>query len=168
MKKGVIAVISLVVLIAIVVIILALNSGTDNLSSENQNLTEEQQMQETGNSTTTMEEKETQEPVGKTYTIEVSKAGFSPSPLSISAGDTVLFEAIDSAMRRPASNLHPTHTQYPGSSIEKCGTDEADQSFDACKALQEGETYSFTFNEKGTWKYHDHRSPSTGGEIIVS
>ena len=67
----------------------------------------------------------------------------------------------------PASALHPTHTVYPGSDIQKCGTSEGDKIFDSCTGLNKGESFSFTFNEKGDWRYHDHLNPNLNGVITV-
>lgn len=103
----------------------------------------------------------------QTHTVEVTLFRFAPQSLTIKAGDTVDFVAKDSAGRWVASNVHSVHREYPGSGIEKCGTSEEDQIFDSCKILASGETFSFTFNEKGTWKYHDHKSSGTRGTIVV-
>jgi plastocyanin len=100
-------------------------------------------------------------------TIEITSSGFSPSTLTVTTGDTVTFTNRDSSPHWPASNVHPTHTVYPGSGITKCGTAEESGIFDACRGLAQGESWSFTFNEKGTWSYHDHLHPSLGGKIIV-
>ncbi|RMD67477.1 hypothetical protein D6817_01510 [Candidatus Pacearchaeota archaeon] len=104
----------------------------------------------------------------QTHTIAITSSGFSPSTLEISQGDTVVFINQDSAMHWPATDVHPTHTLYPGSDISKCGTPQASEIFDACRGLAQGETYSFTFNEKGSWTYHDHLRPSWTGTIVVN
>ncbi|MBI4151358.1 hypothetical protein HY496_00165, partial [Candidatus Woesearchaeota archaeon] len=62
---------------------------------------------------------------------------------------------------------HPTHTVYPHSGIEKCGTADEGMIFDACRALAQGETFSFIFTETGSWKYHDHLNPRKTGTVIV-
>ncbi len=99
--------------------------------------------------------------------IEITSAGFNPKSLTIQAGETVTFVNKDAAAHWPASNVHPTHTTYPGSSINKCGTADESAIFDACKGLAEGEEYSFTFTRTGRWPFHDHRNPSKGGTIVV-
>lgn len=99
--------------------------------------------------------------------VEMVSAGFNPKTISISRGETVTFINKDSTAHWPASNLHPTHTTYPGSSIQKCGTADEAATFDACKSLAEGEQYSFTFTRVGTWPYHDHLNPSKSGVIVV-
>jgi len=101
------------------------------------------------------------------HTIEMSSSGFSPKEITIKKGDTVKFTNVGIESRWPASAMHPTHTAYPGSSISKCNTAEASTIFDACRAYGPGETYSFKFNEVGSWRYHDHRNPSVAGTIIV-
>ncbi len=104
----------------------------------------------------------------ETYTIEVTKDGFKPSTLTIDMGDTVKFINTDTIPHWPASANHPTHTVYPGSDIKKCGTDEQGLIFDACKGLSQNETFSFTFNNAGTWGYHDHLNAKLFGKIIVN
>ena len=87
--------------------------------------------------------------------------------ITIKQGDTVTWVHKGTREDWPASAMHPTHTVYPGSGIEKCGTAESGSIFDACEALGNGESYSFTFNEKGSWNYHDHVAAKTYGKITV-
>ena len=68
----------------------------------------------------------------------------------------------------PASNLHPTHTVYPGSNITKCDTSDRTRLFDACEAMGPDARYSFIFTEVGEWRFHDHINPQATGTIIVS
>ncbi|MBS3079925.1 hypothetical protein J4221_00475 [Candidatus Pacearchaeota archaeon] len=101
----------------------------------------------------------------KSYTIEINN-GFSPGRLEINKGDTVTFVNNGDENSWPASAVHPSHKVYPGSDIAKCGT--AAIIFDACDpGLSKGESFSFTFNEVGEWKYHDHLNPSLNGVIVV-
>ena len=104
----------------------------------------------------------------KTHVIQMSNSGFSPSPLEINAGDTVTFTNAGNADMRPASAVHPTHTAYPGSGILKCGTSDENSIFDACTGIKAGESWSFTFNEKGSWNYHDHLNSGLFGRIVVN
>jgi plastocyanin len=99
--------------------------------------------------------------------IEMTSSGFSPKTLNISKGDTVTWINKDTTPHWPASAMHPTHTVYPGSNIEKCGTSEQGNIFDACRGLAQGESYSFTFNEVGSWGYHDHLNSNLFGKIVV-
>lgn len=93
--------------------------------------------------------------------IEIITTGFSPEILTIKVGETVTFVNKQSSPSWPASAVHPTHRSYP----EQGGC--IGSKFDACKGLKNGESWSFTFNQKGTWKYHDHLDPSKIGTIIV-
>ncbi|MDO8655737.1 MAG: hypothetical protein Q7K45_00735 [Nanoarchaeota archaeon] len=99
--------------------------------------------------------------------IEITASGFSPKTVIINAGETITFINKDDAKHWPATNVHPTHTTYPGSSIQKCGSADESSIFDACAGLETGEEFSFTFDRKGNWPYHDHLSPSTNGVVTV-
>lgn len=94
-----------------------------------------------------------------TNKVEITANGFSPSAIKVKAGDTVTWTNKDSAPHWPATAAHPTHTVYPGSDIAKCGTAAQSEIFDACKGLAPGESFSFKFDQAGTWKYHDHLKP---------
>ena len=107
-------------------------------------------------STDTAQEVETSQ-----TTIEISSSGFSPSTLTISKGTTVTFINRDSSTHQPASNPHPAHTGYPEE-----GTCSG-SAFDSCNGLSQGESWSFTFDEVGTWRYHDHLNSGMAGTIIV-
>ncbi|MEK6837097.1 MAG: cupredoxin domain-containing protein, partial [Nanoarchaeota archaeon] len=102
-----------------------------------------------------------------TNTVEITSTGFTPDALTIKAGETVVFVNNDALEHWPASAVHPTHTVYPGSDISKCGSAAAATIFDACKRLDLGDSFNFVFNEKGSWKYHDHLNPSLRGTVVV-
>ena len=110
--------------------------------------------------------------------IEITSSGFTPSTLTISKGDTVTWINKDTEGHWPASAMHPTHTKYAGGSYDEPGSYQGSQAcisegnpktgaFDPCKALQPEETWSFTFNELGSWGYHDHLDVGLFGKIIV-
>jgi len=92
---------------------------------------------------------------------------YTPKTLTISIGDTVIWYNDDSSDRWPATDQHPSHTEYPGSDINKCDTPDQSTIFDACGQLTPGNTYSFTFTVAGSWDYHDHLKPGMTGTIIV-
>lgn len=79
---------------------------------------------------------------------------FSPSILSIKNGDVVIFKNKSKVEFRPASNPHPTHTDYP--------------EFDAKQPIAAGKSYQFKFTKNGTWKFHDHLNSSVQGAITVT
>ena len=99
--------------------------------------------------------------------INVTLDGFSPRILTVNKGSEVQFFNADNSFHWIASAVHPTHENYPNSGIDKCGTNEESIIFDSCRALNEGETYAFVFDEIGEWAYHDHLNPSNTGIIIV-
>ena len=88
-----------------------------------------------------------------------------PASLTISLGDRVVFRNMSSSSIWPASNVHPSHTIYPGSGIQKCGGGK--EIFDACSPVPSGQEWSFVFSEEGTWRYHNHMRASTQGTILV-
>jgi hypothetical protein len=63
-----------------------------------------------------------------------------------------------------ASNPHPAHTGYDGTSRQQHCPNTANTAFDECAP---GSTYSFTFNKVGTWGYHNHMNPGSQGTVIV-
>lgn len=97
----------------------------------------------------------------ETVTIRATDSGFVPSSVSIKKGATVVFMNESSRDVWIASAMHPTHTVYP----TKGGC--IGSTFDACRGLKPNESWSFTFDIAGAWKYHDHLSPGNFGSITV-
>ena len=93
--------------------------------------------------------------------ITYTDAGYSPSAVNIKVGDVVTFKNESKLAMWPASAKHPTHTVYP--TTGGC----FGSTFDACKGLQPGESWSFQFDIAGEWKYHDHLTPKYFGSIVV-
>ncbi len=94
-------------------------------------------------------------------TIDMTEDGFDPKTVTIKAGQIVIFKNSGTINQWPASAVHPTHAIYP----EAGGC--IGSAFDACKGLAPGESWSFQFNEKGSWNYHDHLNPSLVGTVKV-
>ncbi len=107
----------------------------------------------------TVEETERSDTSVVTYT----DAGFSPKTITIAEGDTVTFVNNSSRNMWVASNIHPTHNEYPEESDGDC----LGSSFDACAGVSSGESWSFTFDRVGEWGYHNHLNPSRTGTVIV-
>src|SRR3989338_1912237 len=99
--------------------------------------------------------------------VEITASGFTPRSVTVPAGSSVTFVNTDLAPHWPASGPHPIHTGYPASTIRKCNTGEESAIFDACESLLKDDRYTFTFTEKGSWKYHDHLDPSLTGTVVV-
>ena len=100
--------------------------------------------------------------------ISYATKGFSPSTITIKKGTEVTFLNESDKDFWPASAMHPTHTVYPGSSVTKCGTTDASKIFDACVGITSGNSWSFVFNEVGSWKYHDHLNAFRFGTVVVT
>ena len=108
-------------------------------------------------------------PVEKTENAVIRYSGgrYLPDKIHVSVGQEVTWVSDDQAAW-PASNLHPTHTAYPGSDIKKCGTSFEKDIFDACGPVETGGNFSFVFGEPGQWRYHDHINPRATGIVYVS
>ena len=152
-------VISIVIIAVIVLIILGISllskkNTQDETSEENLGPPQEDIISET--------------PELTEHFVEITNEGFVSKNLEIKKGDKVTW--INKLITEvwPASAFHPTHTNYPGSSTIKCGTAEEKNIFDSCRGFGKGESYSFVFNEVGSWAYHNHLQPSKDGKIIVS
>lgn len=99
--------------------------------------------------------------------VSYTDSGYSPSTIKIKKGETVTFKNESSRSMWPASDVHPTHRVYSGTSIEEHCPDTSGTAFDACKGYLPGESWSFRFDKVGNWRYHDHLNPSATGTIIV-
>lgn len=93
--------------------------------------------------------------------------GFSPGFLMVKKGTKITFLNSSKNALWPASDLHPTHARYPGSSINLCGTTEESLIFDSCHDIPPGSLWSFTFNEIDVWGYHNHLQAGHLGTIRV-
>lgn len=79
--------------------------------------------------------------------------GFSPRILRIQKGERVTFRNDSSVQLWVASDAHPTHDLLPG--------------FDALDGILRGETFTYTFQQIGSWGYHNHLKAAHQGMIIV-
>lgn len=86
--------------------------------------------------------------------VTYTDSGFAPSPLTIKVGTTVTFVNESAGDMWVASDPHPTHTLLAG--------------FDELASAPKGGSYEYTFTKVGTWTYHNHRHPSTKGQIVVT
>ena len=96
-------------------------------------------------------------------TITLTDDGYVPSELTIKKGEAVRWVNDSNYEMWPASAVHPTHSLYPG----KSPTDCLGSSFDACARIPGGGSWEFTFNDVGSWKFHDHVRPSKTGVVDV-
>ncbi len=108
-----------------------------------------------------------QEVASSEVVITYTDQGYSPAVVNIKKGDTVVWENASAKDMWPASAMHPTHTVYPGSGIQKCNTAEQPNIFDACAPISQGSSWSFKFLQQGSWKFHNHLFPTRFGTINV-
>lgn len=98
-----------------------------------------------------------------TYDVTINNDhSFSPSALTIGAGDTVRWTVAAGASNfyQVSSDTHLTHYGYPDPS---CPTANC---WDSSILFNGGSTiYSFTFMIAGTWRYHDHQNPSQASGV---
>ncbi len=87
--------------------------------------------------------------------ISIQPKSFLPAVIEAKKGQEVMWINEDpGGPHWPASDPHPTHTNYPG--------------FDAGAPIVPGNSWTFTFDKVGDWTYHDHLRPEVKGTIRVS
>jgi plastocyanin len=84
----------------------------------------------------------------------MTSSGFDPANITVKKGTKVTFVNTDSRPRWPASDPHPSHTDYP--------------QLDPKKAVSAGASWEFTADKVGTWGIHDHLIPTHRGKITVT
>ncbi len=100
--------------------------------------------------------------------IAYTDQGFSPKSVNVSLGTTITFVNQSSKEMWVASAKHPDHTVYSGTSLSQHCPDTTNASFDGCVAVSSGNSFSFTFNKEGEWKYHNHVDATQFGTVIVT
>lgn len=86
-------------------------------------------------------------------TIRYTNEGYVPANITVKAGTMVMFVNESDQDMWVASNGHPAHTDLP--------------TFDQFEFSPKGSQYVYTFDQVGSWKYHDHIAPIYGGVITV-
>lgn len=86
--------------------------------------------------------------------VTYTNTGFAPDPLTVTKGTTVTFVNESTRGMWVASATHPTHQLLPG--------------FDQLTSVPNGGVYEYTFENVGTWKYHNHVNPTDIGSILVT
>lgn len=98
--------------------------------------------------------------------VTYTSSGFQPQTVTVEQGDTVVWRSESSKPMWVASNQHPIHSQYAGSSRgEHCSNgDQNTAAFDQCST---GSSFSFTFEKTGEWGYHNHEYSQHSGTVVV-
>jgi plastocyanin len=86
------------------------------------------------------------------HVITYSNSGFSPSKITLNAGDTITIKNTSSKTLDFDSDPHPVHTDDRELNI---GT------------VEPGETKTAKLTTKGTWGYHNHLNSTETGTIVV-
>jgi len=87
-------------------------------------------------------------------TVRYTDKGFVPANIQIKVGTMVEFVNDSSTPMWVASNEHPSHSIL--------------STFDQFNSTGKNGTYSYLFDKKGAWAYHDHINPALEGVIIVN
>lgn len=96
------------------------------------------------------------------YTIKITKDGFIPKNITIKQDDQITWINTDTKPHWPASDYHPTHSQYPSSKNGCIGS-----TLDSCKGLGQDARFTFLFSETGSWDMHDHLFPEMTMNVRV-
>ncbi len=101
-----------------------------------------------------------------TATVTYSGHGFSPSTVTIAKGGTVTFVNQSSNKMWVASDPHPTHQGYDGTTrSQHCAQGYTGaKPFDQCST---GNSFTFTFTKTGSWGYHNHDLHQDTGTVVV-
>ncbi len=85
-----------------------------------------------------------------TNEVSYDSDGFSPATISVEVGTKVTWTNDSGSDMWVASDPHPVHTDF--------------SRFDQLKS---GDSYSFTFEEAGTYEYHNHLNSGDTGSVVV-
>ncbi len=137
------------VVVAVLAVVLIL------MKRDNPTVTNDVQVPPTNNSQR-VQEADQKEPVTPTTEQKISYDGssFSPNELKITKGTKVIFENMSDSSMWVASDPHPTHTGLP--------------SLNTGRGYGKGENYTYTFNESGSWGFHNHLNSSHTGKVVVN
>jgi len=96
--------------------------------------------------------------------IRYTADGFTPDTITIQQGETVTWVNEGGPGMWVASDVHPSHSEYDGTSTQQHCQDGSSDTFDSCSAQ---ERYSFTFEKTGTFRYHNHQQAGHVGTVVV-
>ncbi|MFA5831727.1 MAG: cupredoxin domain-containing protein [Candidatus Paceibacterota bacterium] len=91
--------------------------------------------------------------VPQTKEIIYTNEGFSPSVLSVFAGDTVIFKNKSDEDFQPTSNARDKNGEYPD--------------FTSANPVPKNKPYEFTFKTPGEYGYYDALNQSRFGVVVV-
>ena len=145
MKKVIIAVVAILV---IGLGIFALTRPDKDEAASSASTTQSTQVDDDTDTSTTTPGSET----ANSVTITFANGEFSPSSVTLNAGDTLKVVNNSSKSVEFSSDPHPSHTNNPELNIGD---------------IEPGKTASITVKNKGTWGYHNHLDASQTGTVII-
>ncbi len=97
-------------------------------------------------------------------TVVYGSQGFTPATVTIAKGGSVKWVNESGSSMWVATDEHPSHIVYAGTTRQQHCPDASGEAFDQCAP---GNDYSFTFSKTGLWQYHDHMNAARGGTVVV-
>ena len=97
-----------------------------------------------------------------TFPVMMTDEGYLSNIITIQPGQKVIWRNMGNKARWPASNNHPTHTNYPSEEKGCLGSN-----LDACRPMNTGEEYRYVFDKPGSWGIHDHLEPGQISAVVV-
>lgn len=138
--------------VAIAVFVLVLLAGGILVATKQGNKINQNQQTQQG-STVEQQPSQAQKSVGAPQQmVEVTNAGFSPVTVTVKVGTEVLWFNKTGAVANVSSAVHPTHLAYPPLNLGD---------------FTDGTMASHIFTKAGTYRYHDHLSPTRIGTVVV-
>lgn len=145
-KKAIIAIVILVIVVAGATLWMLRKDPVATESSTNNTPTTSDSNANSSSPTDTVT------PTGSEAVITYSDSGYSPSSVTVKAGDKVIIKNTSSRSMQFDSDPHPAHTTNPELNVG---------------AVSPGQEMSFVVDTKGTFGYHNHLNASQKGTIIV-
>lgn len=145
-KKAIIAIVILVIVVAGATLWMLRKDPVATESSTNNTPTTSDSNANSSSPT------DTATPTGSEAVITYSDSGYSPSSVTVKAGDKVIIKNTSSRSMQFDSDPHPAHTTNPELNVG---------------AVSPGQEMSFVVDTKGTFGYHNHLNASQKGTIIV-
>jgi plastocyanin len=85
-------------------------------------------------------------------TVNLTSTGFAPATLTVRMGETVTWNNQSGRMANVSSDPHPTHEDYPPLNLGN---------------FPDGGALTLTFNQRGTYYYHNHLDATEQGMVVV-
>lgn len=104
------------------------------------------------------------EPASGAAAIEISNIAFKPETMNVLRGTTVTWTNMDEGVRHTATSGEPGERAVPG--VQEGSEAKPDGTFDG-DMPDAGATFSFTFDEAGTYPYFCEVHPSMQASITV-